>query len=157
VTSTARLEDGELIARCDIAAAPVLVWRALTMPDQLVAFWGGNHAKVVEGSVRVDLRPGGVFELETTDHRGHGRHRLHFVYLVIDEPTTLVFIEPRTGIVTTMNLDATVSGGTAVTVHQRRLPPELRTDQAARGLAGILDRLASHLADATREENGAHK
>ena len=33
--------------------------------------------------------------------------------------------------------------GTTVIVHQRRLPPELQTEQARTGLAAILDRLAA--------------
>ena len=34
-----------------------------------------------------------------------------------------------------------------VTVHQRRLPPELQTRQAEAGLAAILDRLGELVAD----------
>jgi hypothetical protein len=37
-----------------------------------------------------------------------------------------------------------------VVVHQRRLPPELQTEQARTGLAGILERLA----DVVRELSG---
>ena len=40
----------------------------------------------------------------------------------------------------------------SATVHQRRLPPELRTAQAADGLAAILDALAAHLRQTTPEE-----
>nr|WP_255644394.1 SRPBCC domain-containing protein [Actinoplanes polyasparticus] len=59
-------------------------------------------------------------------------------------PHELVFDEPCTGLRTTVTLRP-APGGTDLTVHQKRLPPELRTTQAADGLAGILDALATHL------------
>jgi len=55
-----------------------------------------------------------------------------------------VFDEPVTGLRTTVSIRA-AGAGTDLTVHQRRLPPELQTAQAADGLASILDALAAHL------------
>ncbi len=91
----------------------------------------------------VDLRVGGFFEIETRGDTGSST-RLRFRYDVVDPPARLVLTEPRSGITTDIRLEATGSG-TTVVVHQRRLPPELRTEQAAKGLAGILDRLAMSL------------
>ncbi|HEY8545939.1 MAG TPA: hypothetical protein VIL36_12860 [Acidimicrobiales bacterium] len=48
----------------------------------------------------------------------------------------------RAGITTEVRREPSGTG-TTVVVHQRRLPPELRTDHARTGLAGILDRPAS--------------
>lgn len=59
-----------------------------------------------------------------------------------------MFTEPVTGIVTRVDLRAEGSQ-TVVTVHQRRLPPELQTRQAEAGLAAILDRLGELVADLT--------
>jgi hypothetical protein len=55
-----------------------------------------------------------------------------------------VFDEPTTGLRTTIGIRA-AGGGTDLTVHQRRLPAELRTARAADGLASIIDALAAHL------------
>ncbi|PPA57143.1 SRPBCC family protein [Micromonospora chalcea] len=140
--STERHGD-ELIARRHLPAAPERVWEAFTSPASIAAFWGGSHADVPPDSVTVDLRPGGEFVLDTRAPDGR-TGRLRFVYVSVDPPRELVFDEPVTGLRTTVALRPT-GNGTDLMVHQRKLPPELRTDQAADGLASILDALAAHL------------
>jgi uncharacterized protein YndB with AHSA1/START domain len=140
MTASSSLEGDQLIATRYLDAEPALVWEAFTMAEHIAAFWGGHHATVPVDSVAVDLRVGGTFELETQG-AGGGRHPLRFRYDVVDEPTRLVLTEPGTGITTDIRLQPT-GRGTTVVVHQRRLPPELQTEQARTGLAGILERLA---------------
>ncbi len=138
----------ELIVQRFLAAEPARVWSAFTTPASVAAFWGGSHATVPPGSVTVDLRPGGEFALDTRAPGGRVR-RLRFVYVSIAEPTDLVFDELTTGLRTTVTIRA-ADGGTDLTVHQRRLPPELRTAQAADGLSSIIDALATLLATTER-------
>jgi uncharacterized protein YndB with AHSA1/START domain len=143
VSASIRRHGDELIAERQLDAPPDRVWTAFTTPEHLAAFWGGRHATVPAGSVRVDLRTGGRFTLET--HAPDGRtSSLEFVYEEIEPPTLLVLREPRTGLRTSIQILASGAGST-LTVHQRLLPPELRTAEAATGLGGILDRLAEHL------------
>ncbi|MEV6694856.1 SRPBCC domain-containing protein [Micromonospora sp. NPDC051196] len=151
MTASAELRGDELIARRHLPAEPARVWAAFTSPVSIAAFWGGSHASVPPDSVTVDLRPGGEFALDTRAPDGR-THRLRFVYVSVTAPHELVFDEPVTGLRTTINVRA-ADGGTDLTVHQRRLPPELRTAQATDGLAAILDALAAHLRhrDATPE------
>jgi len=139
VTTSITPDGDQLIATRRLDADPALVWEAFTTPEHLAAFWGGHHATVPADSVAVDLRVGGTFALETRGADG-SRHPLRFRYEVIDAPRRLVLTEPNTGITTDIRLQPSGSG-TAVTVHQRRLPPDLRTEQARTGLAGILERL----------------
>lgn len=139
----AELDGDELIARRRLPAAPERVWAAFTTAVSIAAFWGGSHATVAPESVTVDLRPGGEFTLETRAPNGATR-RLRFVYVSLTAPTELVFDEPVTGLRTTVTIQPATEG-TDLTVHQRRLPPELQTAQAADGLASILDALAAHL------------
>lgn len=133
------LDGDHLIASRHLDAAPALVWKALTTPEHLAAFWGGHHATVPPDSVSVDLQVGGTFELETRGADGSCT-TLRFRYELIDAPTRLVLAEPRTGITTDVHLRPSGSG-TTVVVHQRRLPPELQTERARSGLAHILERL----------------
>lgn len=133
------LQGDQLIATRQLDAEPTLVWEAFTTPTHLAAFWGGHHATVPPASVSVDLQVGGTFELETVGANG-ARHRLRFQYQAIDPPTHLVLSEPRTGI-TTEILIQPAGAGTVVTVHQRKLPPALQSEQARTGLAGILEQL----------------
>ncbi|QKW13809.1 SRPBCC domain-containing protein [Verrucosispora sp. NA02020] len=143
MTARAELHGDELIARRRLPAAPERVWVAFTSPSGIAAFWGGTHATVPPESVTVDLRPGGEFALDTRGPNGATR-RLRFVYVSVDAPHRLVFDESTTGLRTTVTVHP-ADGGADLTVHQRRLPPELRTAQAADGLASILDALATHL------------
>jgi uncharacterized protein YndB with AHSA1/START domain/ketosteroid isomerase-like protein len=135
----------ELISARHLPVAPQRVWEAFTSPSGIAAFWGGSHATVAAGSVRVDLRPGGGFAVGMTG----AAEPLRFVYVSVDPPRELVFDEPRTGIRTTVRIEA-AGDGTELTVHQRKLPPELQTQQAADGLDAILEALARHLGSAQR-------
>jgi uncharacterized protein YndB with AHSA1/START domain len=146
MTANAELRGDELIAERRLAAGPELVWAAFTSPASIAAFWGGSHATVAPESVTVDLRTGGEFALDTRAPDGATR-RLRFVYVRIAAPRELVFDEPVTRLRTTVTI-APSGDGTHITVHQRRLPPELRTTQAVDGLASILDALAVHLQQA---------
>ncbi|WP_326560521.1 SRPBCC family protein [Micromonospora sp. NBC_01796] len=141
----AELRGDELTAERHLPAEPERVWAAFVSPASIAAFWGGSHATVPAESVAVDLRPGGEFALDTRAPDGATR-RLRFVYVSIDAPHELVFDEPVTGLRTTITVRP-AGDGTDLTVHQRRLPPELRTAQAADGLASILDALATHLSN----------
>lgn len=139
----AELRGDELIAERHLAAPPERVWAAFTTGASIAAFWGGSHAVVPPESVSVDLRPGGEFGLDTRAPGGAGR-RLRFVYVSVTPPHELVFDEPVTGLRTTVTFRA-AGDGTDLTVHQRRLPAELRTAQAAQGLDSIIDALEAHL------------
>ena len=145
----AELDGDTLIARRLLPAAPHRVWAAFTTPASIAAFWGGSHATVPPESVTVDLRPGGEFALDTRAPDGATR-RLRFVYVSLTAPRELVFDEPVTGLRTTVTVQP-AEAGTSLTIHQRRLPPELRTKQAADGLDSILDALAAHLQTAQRQ------
>ncbi len=152
MTSDATLHGDQLIATRFLDADPALVWAVFTTPEHLAAFWGGDHATVAPESVAVDLRVGGTFALETRGADGSG-YVLSFRYEAIEPPTRLVLAEPRTGLTTDIRFEPS-GRGTTVVVHQRRLPPELRTEQARTGLAGILSRLdvvVRELAGKTRE------
>lgn len=143
MTTSARLDGDELIAKRHLRAGVDRVWAAFTSPVSVAAFWGGSHATVPPESVVIDLRPGGEFALDTRAPDGATR-RLRFVYVSIAAPHELVFDESTTGLRTTVVMRP-ADGGTELTVHQRRLPADLRTARAADGLASILDTLAEHL------------
>ena len=143
MTTRADLRGDELIAERHLPAEPERVWATFTSPTSIAAFWGGSHAIVPPESVTVDLRPGGELALDTRAPDGTTR-RLRFIYVSVMAPHELVFDEPTTGLRTTIELRLACDG-TNLTIHQRRLPPELRTAQAADGLASILDALAAHL------------
>jgi uncharacterized protein YndB with AHSA1/START domain len=150
MTVRVTLDGDQLIATRYVDAEPAMVWEVFTTPEHLAAFWGGDHATVPPNSVAVDLRVGGTFEMETRGADGSS-HPLCFRYEIIDAPTRLVLAEPRTGITTEIRLQPSGSG-TTVAVHQRRLPPELQTERARTGLAGILERLDAVVRELTSDQ-----
>lgn len=153
MTARVALEGDQLIATRYLEADPRLVWEAFTTPEHLAEFWGGDHATILPGSVTVDLRIGGAFALETLGSDGCS-YPLRFRYEEIQPPTRLVLSEPLTGLLTEIRLEPTGTG-TIVTIHQRRLPLDLRTEQARTGLAGILERLATVIEELDRERRGS--
>lgn len=152
MTTRATLAGDELIATRYLDASPARVWAMFTTPEHLAAFWGGDHATIRPDSVVVDLRVGGAFQMETVGADGCS-HPLRFRYDVVEPPTLLSFTDPGTGLVTEVCLTPS-GGGTTLVVHQRRLPPDLRTEQARAGLAGILERLAVVVAESTADPQG---
>jgi uncharacterized protein YndB with AHSA1/START domain len=150
MTARVTLRGDQLIATRYLDAEPALVWEMFTTPEHLAAFWGGDHATVPPDSVTVNLRVGGTFELETRGADGSS-HPLCFRYEVVDAPARLVFAEPRTGLTTEISLQPTGTG-TTVVVRQRRLPPELQTERARTGLAGILERLNTLVEELTNHQ-----
>lgn len=150
MTANVTLDGDQLIATRYLDAEPALVWEVFTTPEHLAAFWGGDHATVPPESVAVDLRVGGTFELETRGPDGSS-HPLSFRYEIVDAPKRLVLAEPRTGLTTDISLQPTGTG-TTVVIHQRRLPPELRTERARTGLGGILDRLDAVVTELTSDQ-----
>jgi uncharacterized protein YndB with AHSA1/START domain/ketosteroid isomerase-like protein len=155
MTTRATLTGDELIATRYVDAGPTLVWTAFTTPEHLAAFWGGDHATIRSDSVAVDLRVGGAFQLETVGADGCS-YPLRFRYEVIDPPRLLVFTAPDSGILTEVRLEPTGTG-TTVVIHQRRLPPDLQTEQARGGLTGILERLAVVVAGSTADRRRSEK
>lgn len=154
MTAMVHLDGDQRIATRHLDAEPALVWEVFTTPAHLAGFWGGHHATVAPDSVTVDLRIGGMFEIETRGV-GSGARRLSFTYEVIDAPTRLVFVEPRSGLLTEIRFEPNRKG-TTVTVHQRRLPAELQTEQARLGLSGILDQLGALITELTTRQPGTN-
>jgi uncharacterized protein YndB with AHSA1/START domain len=144
VRAEAELRGDQLIVTRWLDATPEHVWAAFTTPEHLAGFWGGDHAQVPADTVHIDLRVGGRFELLTVGPGG-AEHLLRFTYDEVDRPRRLAFTEPLTGIATRVDLIGE-DDGTRITVHQRRLPPELQTHHAEAGLAAIVDRLAELIA-----------
>lgn len=155
MTARVTLDGDQLIASRHLDAEPGLVWEVLTTPEHLAAFWGGRHATIRRHSVTVDLRVGGTFRLETLGTDGCS-YPLRFRYEVVDPPRRLVFAEPHTGLMTEIRLQPTGTG-TTVAIHQRRLPPDLQTEQARTGLAGILERLDVVVAALTSDRGGRRR
>ena len=70
----------------EISAAPEEVFRALTDPEELMAWWG---AKGTLTGAQVNLRPGGEYRLEFVGPRGEAEW-VRGQYQIVDPPRRLV-------------------------------------------------------------------
>lgn len=134
---------GELSITRVLNAPRSLVWEAFTSPEHLSRFWGGAETTVAPESIVMDLRAGGVFSLVTVAPDG-AEYPLRFEYVDVQKPSRMVFVEPDTGLTTTITLIERDSQ-TELSIHQIRVPEHLQTEQAQEGLAAMTTKLAALL------------
>jgi uncharacterized protein YndB with AHSA1/START domain len=132
----------ELTVRRTLPAPADRVWRALTEPKALAAwFWPERY----ETTAEVDLRTGGRYRIEGKPTAVSGE------YLDVDPVTRLAFTwrwdgEEHESLVT-MTLSETGDGGTELVVVHARLP-EADVANHAQGWNDCLDRLPGYLESA---------
>jgi uncharacterized protein YndB with AHSA1/START domain len=117
-----------------------LVWKAWTEPERLARRWGKRGWTTPPSSVTMDVRPGGVFRLNSISDEDGREMPLDSVYREVVEPERLAFGEAT---VTFTDLD---DGRTEMTFHTTIQTTEKIRDSAVGGLSSAFDRLAEQLA-----------
>lgn len=147
---------GELTYRRVHDAPRSLLFTCMTTPEHLTHFWGPSGMKAPLDAIKVDLRPGGVFETLMVGADG-SRYTMRAVYVEVDPPERLVWSEPDVagGMTTTITFVALGDGRTEVITHQTNVPDRYRTPEAREGFATSLDRFAIYVA-AIRDEGPHH-
>jgi uncharacterized protein YndB with AHSA1/START domain len=138
------VSNDELVHRRELAAPRELVWRCLTEPAELAAFWGPRGMSTPADGIVVELHPGGRFE--TLMLGEHGSHRMVATFTEVVPPERLSWVEAASGMTTTSTLEDLGDGRTAVVITQRHLPEAMRTPEARAGFLTSLDKLEQHLA-----------
>jgi uncharacterized protein YndB with AHSA1/START domain len=115
------------------------VWRAWTEPAELARWWGKRGWSTPPESVTLDVRPGGVFRLNSINDEDGREMPLDTVFREVVVPERLVFGEA------TVTLTDLGDGRTEMIFHTTvEMTAELlRT--ATGGLASAFDRLTDHL------------
>lgn len=113
------------------------VWRAWTEPERIAQWWGKRGWSTPVSSVELDVRPGGVFRLNSINDEDGREMPMDAVYTEVVEPerlafgtTSVTFVDLGDGR-TEMQFEATVSADVAAA--------------AAGGLASAFDRLEESL------------
>jgi uncharacterized protein YndB with AHSA1/START domain len=127
----------------ELPATPDVVFRCLTDPAHLAAFWGPEGSTTPLDGIVVELRVGGRFETEMVGSDG-GRYRMRARYDEIDPPHRLRWTDVDTGMVTTTTLTAS-AGGTWMEIRQADAPPAVHTPGAIAGFRSSLDRFHAYL------------
>jgi uncharacterized protein YndB with AHSA1/START domain len=127
-----------------------LVWRAWTVPEELVQWWGPSGWSTPLDTVTMEVRPGGTFRLTSISDEG-AEMPVVGVYREVAEPERLVLEEPpehawHEGSVSTVTFTDLGEGRTEVALRATIQTTDEMRVAAERGMNGTLDRLAEHLA-----------
>jgi uncharacterized protein YndB with AHSA1/START domain len=122
-----------------------LVFRCMIEPEHLTHFWGPAGMSTPLETIKVDARPGGVFETVMVNDADGSRYPMRAVYVEIVEPERLVWSEPDTGVTTTSTFVDLGDARTEVRIRQVNVPEAFRSPEAQAGFATSLDRFAAYL------------
>jgi uncharacterized protein YndB with AHSA1/START domain len=138
-------ELGELRFTRVFDAPRELVFRCLIEPEHLTHFWGPAGTSAPLAQIKVDPRPGGVFETVMISDADGSQYPTRAVYVEVTEPERLAWTETHSGMTVTATFTDLGGGRTEVHIHQTRVPAAFRTPQAQAGFLTSLDRLAGYL------------
>jgi uncharacterized protein YndB with AHSA1/START domain len=137
-------ELGELTYTRIFDAPRELVFRCMIEPEHLTHFWGPAGVSTPRGNIKVDPRPGGVFETLMVNDADGGQYTMHAVYTEVVEPERLVWTEPGNGMTTTSTFVDLGNSRTEVRIHQTNVPEAMRRPEAQAGFVTSLDRFAAY-------------
>ena len=140
------LAPGELTYTRVFDAPRELVFRCLIEPEHLTHFWGPAGVSTPLDGIRVEARPGGVFETAMVNDADGSRYVARAVYVEIVSPERIVWREPTTGMVTTSTFVDLGGSRTEVQIHQTNVPEAMQRPEARAGFATSLDRFAAYIA-----------
>jgi uncharacterized protein YndB with AHSA1/START domain len=115
------------------------VWQAWTEPEEIARWWGKRGWSTPPESVTLDLRPGGVFRLNSINDEDGREMPLDTVFHEVVHPERLVF-----GAATVTFTDLG-DGRTEMVFHTTVDMPDDVLRTAAGGLGSAFDRLTDHL------------
>jgi len=140
-----RPEAAELAYTRIFDAPRELVFRCMIEPEHLAHFWGPIGMRTPLEHIKVDPRPGGVFETVMVSDSDGSQYTVRAVYVEVTEPERLVWIDSVTGVTTTSTFRDLGGSQTEVHIHQANVPDPFRSAAAQAGFATSLDRFAAHL------------
>lgn len=140
----------EVVYRRVFDAPRELLWRCLTEPAELAQFWGPSGMTTPLEGIVVELHAGGRFE--TVMVGDHGSHHMFATFAEVVPPQRLSWIEPASGVHTTVTLLDLGDARTEVIIDQRHVPEPMRTPQARADFVTSLDKLEHHLTHLIRQE-----
>ncbi|HTU06094.1 MAG TPA: SRPBCC domain-containing protein [Trebonia sp.] len=136
---------GELTCTRVFDAPREIVFRCMLEPEHLTHFWGPAGVSTPLETIKVDARPGGVFETVMVNDSDGSRYLTRAVYVEIAEPERIVWTEPGSGVTTTSIFRDLGGERTELQIRQANAPEGYRSPEARAGFSTSLDRLARYL------------
>jgi uncharacterized protein YndB with AHSA1/START domain len=149
-TSVADVAAGTVHAAVDIAAPPERVFRALTDPGELAAWWGSPETyKTFDWSI--DLRPGGKWSCRARAAGGDEISTVGGEYKAVDPPRLLEYTwlaswEDFAPSTVRIEIAPSPLGSRLTLLHQGRFPSEAAYTGFAEGWKRVLNWMAGHIA-----------
>ena len=137
---------GELHITRVFDAPRELVFRCMIEPEHLTHFWGPTGVSTPIDKIKVDARPGGVFETVMVNDSDGAEYPSRGVYVEVDAPERLVWRELDGEMTTSATFIQLDNGSTEVRIHQTNVPEMYRSAEAQAGFKTSLDRFAAYLA-----------
>jgi uncharacterized protein YndB with AHSA1/START domain len=133
--------DSQILIEREFDAPAALVWRALTEPDLVKRWWGGQRGEVT--SAEIDLRVGGTWRYVMSAHGGELEVAFHGEYRELVEGERIVSTEvfegfPDAESVNTMTLTDAGGGKTLLRTLVQHLTQEHRDGHVNSGMEGGL-------------------
>jgi uncharacterized protein YndB with AHSA1/START domain len=138
-------QAGELTFTRIFDAPRELVFRCMIEPEHLTHFWGPAGVSAPLEHIRVDARPGGVFETVMVNDADGSQYPTRAVYVEVTEPERLVWNEADSQMTTTVTFTDVGGSRTEVRIHQVNVPEPFQRAEAQAGFLTSLDRCAAYL------------
>jgi uncharacterized protein YndB with AHSA1/START domain len=125
-----------------------LVFACMITPEHLTHFWGPIGTSTPLQNIKVDARPGGVFETIMVNDADGAEYPMRGVFVEVVEPERLVWTERDVegGMTTSVTFTDLGDDRTEVVAHQTNVPEMYRTPEAEQGMQSSFDRFAAYLA-----------
>lgn len=122
-----------------------IVFRCMITPEHLTHFWGPAGVSAPVEHIKVDARPGGVFETLMVNDADGSTYPTKAVYVEVTEPERLVWTESHTGMTMAATFVDLGDSRTEVRIRQTNVPEPMRSPQAQAGFRTSLDKFAGYL------------
>jgi uncharacterized protein YndB with AHSA1/START domain len=136
---------GELWFTRVFEAPRELVFRCLIEPEHLTHFWGPTGVSTPLERIRVDARPGGVFETVMVNDADGSEFAMRAIYDDVQPPEVLSWTDVDSGVRVSSELIALGPGRTELRIHQMDVPQPFTAEEAQEGFRSSLERFALHL------------
>jgi uncharacterized protein YndB with AHSA1/START domain len=140
-------KTGELTIVRTYNAPRELVFECMITPEHLTHFWGPVGVSTPLETIKIDLKPGGVFETVMVNDSDGAEYPSRGIYVEIDKPNKLSWTEPDVegGMLSSLTFVDLGDGRTEVTIHQTNVPEMYMSAEAQAGMQSSLDRFAANV------------
>jgi uncharacterized protein YndB with AHSA1/START domain len=140
-------ELGEMNHRRIHHAPKEVLFDCMTQAQHLTHFWGPVGTSAPVDRIKIDLRPGGVFQTVMVSDADGSEYPTHAVYVEVSRPDRLVWTEADVegGMLTAITFVDLGDGRTEVLTHQTNVPAMYRSADAQAGFLTSLDRCDAYV------------